>query len=148
MIEFRISPMHMEDLDDIEEIERLSFSIPWPRQAFVQELSQNRLARYFTVRDNNKAIAYGGMWFILDEAHITNLAVHPLHRRKGIGRTLLREMIDYGVSNEIKSFTLEVRESNQGAMKLYKDMGFVKAGIRKGYYSDTKEDAVIMWLEI
>lgn len=141
-----ISPMRMEDLDDIETIENLSFRIPWPRQAFVRELCENTLARYFTVRDNGRAVAYGGMWLILDEAHITNIAVHPRHRGKGIGKALLKGMIDYGISKGIKSFTLEVRESNHAAIALYSRLGFRRAGTRKGYYPDTREDAIIMWL--
>ena len=141
-----ISPMRMEDLDDIETIENLSFRIPWPRQAFVRELCENTLARYFTVRDNGRAVAYGGMWLILDEAHITNIAVHPRYRGKGIGKALLKGMIDYGISKGIKSFTLEVRESNHAAIALYSRLGFKRAGTRKGYYPDTREDAIIMWL--
>ena len=112
------------------------------------ELCDNALARYFTVRDGDRAVAYGGMWLIFNEAHITNLAVHPEYRGKGIGRLLLKGMIDYGLSNGIQSFTLEVRESNKAAIGLYSKLGFKKAGSRKGYYSDTKEDAVIMWLRV
>lgn len=141
-----VSPMRMEDLDDIETIENLSFQTPWPRQAFVQELCDNNFARYFTVRDNGRAVAYGGMWLILDEAHITNIAVHPRYRGKGIGKALLKGMIDYGISKGIKSFTLEVRESNYVAISLYNRLGFKRAGTRKEYYSDTREDAIIMWL--
>ncbi len=143
-----ISPMRIEDLDDIETIENLSFQAPWPRQAFVRELCENTLARYFTVRDNGRAVAYGGMWLILDEAHITNIAVHPRYRGEGIGKALLKGMIDFGISKGIKSFTLEVRESNHVAIALYSRLGFKRAGTRKGYYSDTREDAIIMWLRI
>ncbi len=141
-------PMLIEDLDQIQEIESLSFTIPWSREAFVQELTANRFAHYITVRDNSRVAAYGGMWLILNEAHITNLAVHPEYRRKGIGKILIRGMIEYGISRKIDSFTLEVRASNHIALKLYEDLGFVKAGIRKGYYSDINEDAIIMWLEV
>jgi ribosomal-protein-alanine N-acetyltransferase len=88
------------------------------------------------------------MWVIIDEAHITNLAVHPEYRGKGIGRMLLKGMIDYGIKNGIESFTLEVRESNLIAINLYSQLGFKKAGIRKGYYSDTNENALIMWLRL
>jgi ribosomal-protein-alanine N-acetyltransferase len=143
-----ISPMVLEDLDDIEEIEGLSFTIPWTRQAFVRELCENPIARYFTVRDKGRAVAYGGMWIIVDEAHITNLAVHPEYRGKGIGRMLLKGMIDYGIENGIESFTLEVRESNLIAINLYSQLGFKKAGIRKCYYSDTNENALVMWLRL
>lgn len=144
----RLMPLTLEDLDDIEQIEQLSFSTPWPRQAFIKELSENRLARYFTIKDGARAVAYGGMWLIMDEAHITNFAVHPGYRGKGIGKMLLRGMIDYGTSNGIGSFTLEVNENNHAAIGLYSGMGFEKAGIRKGYYWDTGENAIIMWLRL
>ena len=148
MNRLRLSPMGIEDLDDIEQIERLSFSTPWPRQAFVKEICDNRLARYYTIKDGNRAVAYGGMWYILDEAHITNFAVHPEYRGRGIGKMLLKGLIDFGTSDGMRSFTLEVSENNHTAIGLYSGMGFVKAGLRNGYYSDTGEDAIIMWLEL
>lgn len=148
MNRFRIMPMGLEDLDDIERIEALSFSVPWTRQAYERELCENRLAHYFTIKDGDRAVAYGGMWLILDEAHITNIAVHPQYRRMGIGKKLLQGMIDYGIFNGMKSFTLEVNENNHGAIELYSGMGFKRVGIRKGYYSDTDENAIIMWLEL
>lgn len=143
-----VSQMSMEDLEGVLEIEKASFAIPWSRQAFVQELMDNRFAHYLTARLGNEVIAYGGMWFILDEAHITNIAVHPGHRAKGIGSLLLDEMIRYAISKGIESLTLEVRASNHSALRLYRKKGFSEAGVRKGYYSDNNEDAIIMWKRV
>ncbi len=148
MDRFRIMPMELKDLDGVKQIENLSFNNPWSRAAYENELCENELAHYFTVKDGDKVIAYGGMWLILDEAHITNFAVHPEYRKRGIGKKLLRGIINFGILKGIKSFTLEVKKSNSIAIGLYSGMGFVKAGIRKGYYSDTGEDALIMWLDI
>ncbi len=148
MNNFQIAPMELGDLDDVEHIENLSFDTPWPRSAYENELCENQFARYLTLKEKNRVVAYGGMWFILNEAHITNIAVHPEYRRRGLGRKLLQSMINLGIFNGIKSFTLEVKESNITAIGLYSTMGFVKAGIRKGYYADTGDDAIIMWLKL
>ncbi len=148
MNDITVSFMEMADIEEVMEIEEKSFNIPWPRQAFVKELCDNKFACYLVARWEGRVVAYGGMWFILDEAHITNIAVHPDYREKGIGTRLLKEMIAYGVSREITSFTLEVKVSNQKAINLYKKEGFEAAGTRKGYYSDTLEDALIMWLKL
>lgn len=144
----RIQPMTVDDLDQVMEIERKSFISPWSREAFTNELRKNRFAHYLVAKAGDKVIAYGGMWFILDEAHITNIAVHPDYRGRGIGTLLLEEMIKYGTSRGMDGFTLEVRKSNSSAIKLYKKAGFLECGTRKGYYSDTGEDALIMWLRL
>lgn len=143
-----ISFMEMKDLEGIIEIEQKSFPTPWPREAFIKELNNSKFAHYFVAKSEDAVVAYGGMWFILDEAHITNIAVHPYYRRKGTGTLLLKEMIRYGILNGIRNFTLEVRVTNQKAIELYMKEGFVESGIRKGYYSDTREDALIMWLKL
>jgi len=90
-------------------------------------------------------VGYSGMWVILDEGHITNVAVHPEHRGKQIAESLLLELIKAGVVRGVRRVTLEVRPSNRAALNLYNRLGFVSAGRRKGYYSDTGEDAIIMW---
>jgi ribosomal-protein-alanine N-acetyltransferase len=90
-------------------------------------------------------VGYGGMWFIIDEAHVTNIAVHPDYRQRKIGEMIVQEMIKTAKENGINGMTLEVRVSNTAAINLYKKLGFVDYGIRKGYYADTGEDALIMW---
>ncbi|MHB1127462.1 MAG: ribosomal protein S18-alanine N-acetyltransferase [Bacillota bacterium] len=144
-LDYRIEPMQVEQLDDIMAIEKVSFPTPWSRNAFLGELQENDFARYYVCLVDQRVIAYAGMWIIMDEAHITNIAVAPQFRGNHLGRvmllTLMREAISFG-SDKI---TLEVRPSNAVARELYRSMGFVPAGIRKGYYSDTREDAIIMW---
>lgn len=139
--------MNYTDLDEIEEIEKLCFSIPWPKQAFAKELL-NDLAYYQVAVMNNKVVGYMGMWKIIDEGHITNVAVRPEYRDKGIATKLISKMIDVCVSSEINSMTLEVRESNKIAINLYVKFGFYPVGKRPKYYQKPLEDAIIMWKKV
>jgi len=140
-----IREMKEQDIDEIIEIERLSFSTPWSREAFVIEMTTNKLAKYIVAEKNGKLIGYAGLWFIIDEGHITNIAVKPEYRGQGVGASLVKELIDISEERGIPSLTLEVRKSNIVAKSLYQKYGFENCGIRPGYYSDTKEDAIIMW---
>lgn len=133
-----------EYLDAITEIENQSFSHPWSRFAFEREL-ENSVADYTVAVLDGEVVAYGGMWHILDEGHITNIAVRQDMRRKGIGDALVANMLQKGREKGIGAFTLEVRVSNTGAQALYKKHGFESVGIRKKYYPDG-EDAMIFWL--
>lgn len=144
-LEIDIEQMHVSDLDRVLEIEGLSYPTPWSRRAFQSEITDNTYAYYFVARHAGVVIGYVGMWVILDEAHITNIAVHPDFRRKAIGRRMLMAMFEEAKRHGATRMTLEVRVSNYGAQALYKDLGFVNRGVRKGYYSDTNEDAYIMW---
>lgn len=139
-----ITSFSKEDLDKILAIEELCFSTPWSRDSLEKELS-NKFAKYVVAKINNTVIGYGGMWLILDEAHITNIAIHPEFRGIGSGTKILQSLVDICTDNDIKSMTLEVRVSNIVAQKLYKKFNFEEEGIRKGYYNDNKEDALIMW---
>lgn len=141
----KIFPMTIEDLDAICQLERLCFPLPWSREAFRMEIEKNKCAKYFVAKDGDKAVGYGGMWIVLDEAHITNIAVHPDYRRRGIGRLIMQTLMDVAIKLGIERMTLEVRVSNKPAIQLYKSLGFEEGGIRKGYYSDNREDALIMW---
>lgn len=143
--EFQMMPLDQEHIEDVLVIENLSFSIPWSREAFIQEILYNQLARYLIVLDGNRAIAYGGMWLILDEAHITNIAVHPDYRGKGIGKKLMQGLIDLTQGEGIMQVSLEVRKSNVVAIHLYESFGFQVEGVRKEFYFDNHEDALIMW---
>lgn len=136
--------LKQEYLDGIVQIEDHSFSHPWSRGAFEREL-ENSVADYTVAVKDGRVVAYGGLWKILDEGHITNIAVHKDERRKGIGDALLRRMLKKGRENGINAFTLEVRISNLGAQELYKKHGFKSVGVRKRYYPDG-EDAMIFWL--
>ena len=134
-----------EDIDSILEIEKEAFTTPWSRDAFLTEINENMLAYYLVAEVNEKVVGYGGIWLILNEGHITNIAVKEEYRGNGIGNHILEGLICYCMKNSIDSMTLEVRESNLIAQNLYKKYGFVSSGKRPKYYSDDGEDAIIMW---
>ena len=134
-----------EDLEDILEIEVRSFQTPWSRQAFEEELFTNELACYLVLSYENRIVGYAGMWMILDEAHVTNVALRPECRGRGWGTLLMEALLDLARQRGASCMTLEVRPSNIVALALYESFGFVRKGIRPGYYSDTGEDALIMW---
>ncbi|ACL19448.1 [SSU ribosomal protein S18P]-alanine acetyltransferase [Desulfitobacterium sp. LBE] len=143
-----IRPMQESDLSTILEIEHACFPAPWAPQSFVSELRDNEYARYFCLEHEGNIIGYMGLWFILEEGHITNVAVAPGYQGMGGGEFLMRSVIDLMVKEGMERMTLEVRASNTSAQRLYERLGFVTAGVRKGYYSDNREDALIMWLDI
>lgn len=140
-----IVKMTFEHIDGVMVVEKLSFSIPWSRNAFVEELTGNKFSRYVTAVAGNVVVGYAGMWKIFDEGHITNVAVHPEYRGSGIGSLLVEKMIQIAKEEDIVSMTLEVRRSNFAAQNLYGKFGFQVEGVRKGYYADNGEDAIIMW---
>lgn len=146
--EVQVRKMTLEDVDRILEIEHLSFTLPWSREAFQMELTSNHFAHYLVVERDGLVIAYGGMWVIIDEAHITNIAVHPDFRGRRLGDRLMRELIARSLVHGAERMTLEVRVSNTVAQRLYEKLGFESHGIRKGYYTDNNEDAMIMWAEL
>lgn len=136
--------MNKSHIDGIMEIEKDSFAIPWSRAAVEKELSNN-LAIYAVVKENDKVVGYGGMWHVVNEGHITNIAVHKDYRRKGIGNIIVNKLIEIAEEKEMIGLTLEVRKSNLPALELYRKNGFKLEGIRPEYYEDNKEDAYIMW---
>jgi [ribosomal protein S18]-alanine N-acetyltransferase len=142
-----IEPMRLEDLEAVHRIELASFSSPWPPNAYQSELSQNRLASYLVARVDGEIVAYGGMWLMVDEAHITTFAVHPAWRRQRIGERLLLAFLDLAIARHAREATLEVRLSNIAARRLYEKYGFRPVGLRPRYYSDNGEDALIMTTE-
>ncbi len=136
--------MNKSHIEGIMEIEKDSFAIPWSRAAVEKELSNN-LAIYAVVKENDKVVGYGGMWHVVNEGHITNIAVHKDYRRKGIGNIIVNKLIEIAEEKEMIGLTLEVRKSNLPALELYRKNGFKLEGIRPEYYEDNKEDAYIMW---
>ncbi|MDK2822707.1 MAG: [ribosomal protein S18]-alanine N-acetyltransferase [Clostridia bacterium] len=143
--------MELGDVPQVVEIEKLSFPTPWSPYAFSCEILDNNFAYYLVVipkDDQDKIIGYGGMWVILDEAHITNIAIAPEHRGKRLGEILLQNLMEMALKKGAERITLEVRVSNTSARKLYERLGFKAAGLRKGYYVDANEDAVIMWKDL
>jgi ribosomal-protein-alanine N-acetyltransferase len=139
-----IEAMRLEDLDGVERIERASFTTPWPPNAYRSELMANRLASYLVARVDGEIVAYGGMWLMVDEAHITTFAVHPGWRRQRLGERLLLAFLDLARDRHAREATLEVRLSNLPARRLYEKFGFRPVGVRPRYYSDNNEDALIM----
>lgn len=139
-----IDAMHLSDVPAVLEIERLSFSSPWPAYAFNQELTANRLAHYVVARSGNRVVGFAGVWLMADEAHITTFGVHPDHRRQGVGRRLLLRLAEMAIGLRATCMTLEVRVSNLPAQELYRSFGFEVSGRRIAYYSDDGEDALVM----
>ena len=146
-LKLRIEPMRLEDLEEVQAIEQASFSTPWPSNAYRSELETNRLASYLVARIDDRIVAYGGMWLMVDEAHITTFAVHPAWRRQRIGERLLVAFLDLASDRNAREATLEVRLSNLAARRLYEKYGFRPVGLRPRYYSDDGEDALIMTTE-
>jgi len=138
--------MTARNIDRMHEIELLSFTVPWSREAFVQEM-ENLCARYIVVESDGGIAAYAGMWLVVDEGHITNVAVHPDFRGRGLGDAAMRALIALAADTGLRYMTLEVRRSNIVAQSLYRKFGFIDVGFRKRYYPDTREDALIMALE-
>jgi len=139
-----IQCMREEHIDRVCQIESDSFSVPWTRRAFEDEM-KNKLAIYIVAVDDNEVIGYAGMWHVVNEGHIVNVAVKEERRRQGVGALLIERLIGIAVENEMIGLTLEVRMSNAAGQRLYHKFGFKPEGIRRKYYADTGEDAIIMW---
>lgn len=125
-------------------IERVCFPDPWSEKSFVEELHNSR-AHYFVALFGQRVVGYCGYWEIVGEGHISNVAVHPDYRGMGIGASLIGRLIDHATRNGVGSFTLEVREDNGLAIKLYEKLGFRSVGMRKNYYREEGKHALIMW---
>lgn len=139
----QIVKMQARHIEEIAEIEKLSFSKPWSFEALAEELS-NPLAVFLVAVIDGKTVGYAGMHHIIDEGYITNIAVHPDYRRRGIATALINELDNYARKKGLALLTLEVRCSNTVAIDIYRRAGFDEAGIRKGFYDEPKEDALIM----
>ena len=144
MADYEISLMTAADIDGMHDIEVATFASPWSRKSIEDELA-NPCARYLVARENGQVIGYAGMWHVVVEGHITNVGVLEEARRKGIGSMLMEKLIEIAVEKKMYGITLEVRMGNAPAQALYHKYGFKAEGIRKNYYPDTKEDAIIMW---
>ena len=140
--------MKEEDIDQILEVEHASFATPWSREAFYNEINKNKFAVYIVLEEDDKIIGYCGAWVVIDEAHVTNVAILPSYRGKKLGEALLRKMMTVAKEMGARSMTLEVRVTNHVAQSLYRKLGFQNGGIRKNYYTDNQEDALVMWVNI
>ena len=149
VVNWVIEPLaFMSDLDRILEIEQASFVNPWTREMYLAELENHGVSFCFVVRDSSQqVIGFCSFWRVLDELHINNLAVAPERRGSGAGTALLKEVLREGTRMGARRATLEVRRSNEGARRLYERLGFSVAGVRRSYYSNPVEDALVLWRE-
>ena len=139
-----IRRMTIEDVDAVTAIEAATFPTPWSRKSFEEEMTRNACARYLVAEVDGEVVGYAGMWVVIDEGHITNIAVRADQRGKGIGRLLTEGLVQYAANLCVTYMTLEVRRSNTVAQNLYQSVGFVSIGVRKKYYEDNGEDALFM----
>lgn len=141
-----IRRMNFLDIDGVLKVEQQSFLTPWSREGFVNEMS-NELSYYLVLVEDGNIIGYAGMWLIVDEAHVTNVAILPRYRGKKLGEKIMAALLEHAKGRGAVRMTLEVRASNRVAQGLYSKFGFTPQGRRRNYYTDTKEDAIIMWCE-
>ncbi|MEW9503263.1 ribosomal protein S18-alanine N-acetyltransferase [Jeotgalibacillus marinus] len=146
MTDIRFRWMTIEDIDSVMAVEEESFTVPWRREAFENELMINQFAKYLLLEVEGEVVGYCGLWLIMDEAHITNVAVVPRLRGHKLGEALMKKVVKLAIETGAKTMTLEVRVSNHIAQSLYRKLGFSDGGIRKNYYSDNQEDALVMWV--
>lgn len=143
-----IRRMTLQDIDSVMTVEKKSFTTPWSRQAFMTELVDNQFARYIVLDYSGRVIGYAGLWMIVDEGHVTNIAIDPDFRGNHLGERLLLALVSMCTAQGGSRMTLEVRVSNEIAKRLYQKLGFEGVGVRKGYYTDNHEDALIMWVDL
>lgn len=143
----RIVPMTADHLDEVAELERICFSVPWSRNMLAEELENALSAMLVALDDTGRVVGYAGVQVILDEGYITNVAVRPECRRRGVAAQLLKVFLDFAQGNKLAFLTLEVRESNHAAIVLYGRHGFRSVGRRRNYYEHPREDAIIMTRE-
>lgn len=141
---FIVRRMTLEDVPQVHAIETATFPTPWSEQSFIDEMTKNVCARYMVAEEDGQVIAFAGAWMILDEGHITNIAVDARHRSKGVGKAVTDALKQYAANLGVQYMTLEVRRSNLVAQNMYKKLGFIELGYRKRYYEDNGEDALLM----
>jgi ribosomal-protein-alanine N-acetyltransferase len=135
--------MALTDVDAVYASEAATLSTPWSREDFVKEMTKNACARYLVAEKDGTVIGYAGAWMVLDEAHITNIAVTAQERGKGYGKALTKALLQYAANLGVCYATLEVRRSNEKAKRLYQSLGFEYVGVRRRYYTDNGEDALL-----
>ena len=139
-----IEPMTADDISQVAEIERQIFSIPWSEKAFKDSMDSDNTI-YIVAKEDNNVTGYAGMYLSFEEGNITNVAVNPSSRRKGIGEKIVRDILNRAYEKGVRDVFLEVRETNSAAIALYEKIGFKEEGIRKNFYEKPKENALIMW---
>jgi [ribosomal protein S18]-alanine N-acetyltransferase len=145
-ITFRL--MSAADIDDVLVIEHASFTVPWSREAFYNEMENNPYASYIIMMDGDSVIGYCGLWVVMEDAHVTNVAVLPTYRGRKLGEAIMHQAFELAKALGAERISLEVRVSNHVAQSLYRKLGFQNGGIRKNYYTDNGENALVMWVNI
>lgn len=140
-----LTPLAQEHIAAILAIEKDAHSAPWSEKSFTNELI-NQHSIFLVARQDGEVVGYGGVWLLIDEAHVTNVAVSKELQRQGIGLKLMNELLWKSAEKGMVCATLEVRESNKGAIAMYEKLGFKQTNVRKRYYPDNNENAVVMWL--
>lgn len=143
----KIRKMTKDDILSVAGLERLIFSKPWSAKSLTESL-KDPMYHFFTAEEDGIIVGYMGLYAVCGEGNITNIAVMPEYRRRGIGEALLKAMLESCREEGTAAVTLEVRESNRGAICLYEKYGFTIAGVRPGFYEEPREDAVIMWNDV
>ena len=146
MVQYR--KMTLTDVESVYAIELATFPTPWTLDSFYYELNENQFSHYLVAEEDGKLIGFCGMWLVIDAAQITNVAVVETARGRGIGEALMREAIRVAREANMDVMSLEVRVTNKVAQNLYRKLGFEDGGIRKGYYTDNQEDALVMWVNL
>ena len=145
MLELELRRLELRDLDAIEQIERVSYRTPWSRSMFASELAKPSSLSFGAVDESGVLVGYLVLSRYVDAWHVMNVAVAPERRRQGVASALLQRLLELTKDDAMRGYTLEVRVSNLGAIHLYERFGFVPKGLRRGYYTDNREDALIMW---
>lgn len=148
MATLTIREMFVSDIKEVLEVENQSFSTPWPEEVFHHEIAHNDHAHYFVAILGEKVIGYAGMWVVIDDVQITNIAIIPKYRGYKIGEKLFQYVCQQAVRMGSQRLSLEVRASNEVAQRMYRKFGLVPGGIRKKYYTDNQEDAIVMWVNL
>ncbi len=144
MSQYSIRRMTLQDVPQVYALEKATFADPWSEQSFADEMEKNKCARYLVAEENGEVVAYAGAWLIFEEGHITNIAVKESARGRGIGGAVTAALMQYAANMGVQYMTLEVRKSNLRAQGMYKKLGFIELGVRKRYYEDNGEDALLM----
>lgn len=148
MNDFNIRKMSENDIDAVLEVDKASFPTAWTREIYELEINENKHAHYFVATVAEQIVGFVGIWIVHDDAQITNIAVHPQFRGNKIGERLFSFAMTYAIQQGALRLSLEVRVSNIVAQKMYRKFGLVPGGIRKNYYPDNNEDAIVMWTNL
>lgn len=148
MAEIAIRRMEKADIPGVMAVEAVSFAAPWTKEIYEQELNKNNFAHYFVMLLDERIIGYVGVWIVHEDAQITNIALHPSFRGKNIGEKLFGYALAFAFEQGATHISLEVRPSNKVAQNMYRKFGLKQGGIRKKYYPDNGEDALVMWAEL